>query len=202
MILERFYTKFQMIMKIKQDLRKTILVKRDLLTAQEITQKSLEIKKRLFNLLEFKEARWISFYLSFRNEVKTYEMIKEALRLDKRIVVPVVEEKRSLSLSELKDFEHELEIGKFGILEPKVEYKRKVNLEKVELIIVPGVVFDTKGNRIGYGGGYYDNLLPKIKNGLFIGLAYECQIVPHIPTKDSDIPVHKIITENRILTCT
>lgn len=186
---------------MKQEIRKIILAKRDLLTAQEITQKSLEIKKRLFNLLEFKEAKWISFYLSFRNEVKTYEMVKEALMLDKQVVVPVVEEKRILSLSELRDFDNELERGKFGILEPKVECKRKVNLEKVELVIVPGVVFDAKGNRIGYGGGYYDNLLPKMKEGLFIGLAYELQIVPQIPTKEGDIPVHKIITENRIITC-
>lgn len=186
---------------MKQDLRKTILDKRNLLTTQEITQKSLEIKKRLFNLPEFKNANCISFYISFRNEVKTYEMIKEALKLDKRVFVPVVEEKRVLSLSELKDFNNELEIGKFGILEPKVEYKRKVNLKQVVLVIVPGVVFDEKGNRIGYGGGYYDNLLNKIKDGLFIGLAYEFQIVSQIPATESDVPVHKIITENRIITC-
>ncbi|MEW6096269.1 MAG: 5-formyltetrahydrofolate cyclo-ligase [bacterium] len=186
---------------MKTDLRKAISEKRNLLTTQEITSKSLKIKERLFNLEEFKKASIISFYISFRSEVQTHEMIKEALRLDKRVAVPIVESEKVLSLSEIKDFDNELKIGKFGILEPKLECRRKINLEEVELVIVPGVVFDERGNRIGYGGGYYDNLLNKMKGIPFIGLAYELQIVNHIPVEDGDIPVHKIITEKRIIIC-
>lgn len=186
---------------MKTDIRKAILSKRDLLTTQQIARKSLEIKKRLFNLLEFKEATLISFYISFRSEVQTHEMIKEALRLDKRVVVPIVEREKILSLSELKDFDNELEIGKFGILEPNLKYRREVNLSEVELVIVPGIVFDKNGNRIGYGGGYYDNLLSRMKCVPFIGLAYELQIVPQVSAEEYDIPAHKIITEERIMVC-
>jgi len=186
---------------MKADLRKAILAKRNLLTTQEIASKSLKIKKKLFNLVEFKEANFISFYISFRSEVKTHEMIKEALMLGKRIGVPIVESEKKLSLSELKEFDNELEMGKFGILEPKFRYRREVNLEEVELVIVPGIVFDKNGNRIGYGGGYYDYLLSKMKGVSFIGLAYELQIVHQVPVEDYDIPVHKIITEDRIITC-
>jgi 5-formyltetrahydrofolate cyclo-ligase len=128
-------------------------------------------------------------------------MIKEALKLGKMIAVPIVEKEKTLSLSELKDFENELEVGKFGILEPKLEYRRRVNLEEVELVIVPGIAFDKNGNRIGYGGGYYDYLLKKMKDVSFIGLAYELQIVTQIPIEEKDISVHKIITEDRIIKC-
>lgn len=186
---------------MKQELRKTILAKRNLLTTKEIEEKSLEIKKRLFGLLEFKEAILISFYISFRSEVQTHEMIKETLRFDKRVVVPIVEREKILSLSELKDFDNEIEIGKFGILEPNLKYRREVNLSEVELVIVPGIIFDKNGNRIGYGGGYYDNLLSRMKCVPFIGLAYELQIVPQVLAEGYDIPVHKIITEDRIMVC-
>jgi len=185
---------------MKSNLRKIILEKRDLLSPKEITRKSLEIKQRLFNLKEFNEVTIISFYVSFRSEVETHEMIKETLRLDKRVVVPIVKKKKRLSLSELKNF-NELELGKFGILEPKVAFRREINLEEVELVIVPGVAFDEKGNRIGYGRGYYDDLLTRMKKIPFIGLAYELQIVPEIPKEERDIPVHKIITEDRIIRC-
>jgi len=185
---------------MKSNLRKTILEKRNLLSPEEITSKSLEIKQRLFNLKKFNEVTIISFYVSFRSEVETHEMIKEALEIDKRVVVPLVKKEKELSLSELKNFD-ELEMGKFGILEPKAEYRREINVEEVELMIVPGVAFDEKGNRIGYGGGYYDNLLVRMKKIPFIGLAYELQIVQEIPKEESDIPVHKIITEDRIIRC-
>lgn len=185
----------------KSSLRRTILAKRNLLTTQQIMGKSLAIKKKLFDLIEFKNSTLISFYVSFISEVKTHQMIKEALRLGKRVAIPIVERQKTLSLSELKDFDNELEIGKFGILEPKLEYRRKVNLEEVELVIVPGIAFDENGNRIGYGQGYYDYLLSKMKGIPFIGLAYELQIVPQIQVGERDVAVHKIITEDRIITC-
>ncbi|MEW6617736.1 MAG: 5-formyltetrahydrofolate cyclo-ligase [bacterium] len=184
---------------MKTDLRKAILARRDLLTIQEITAKSFKIKGRLFDLAEFKESAFVCFYVSFKSEVQTHQMIKETLMLNKKVAVPIVERNKSLSLCELKDFDKELEVGKFGILESKLEYRRPVDLSKVKLVIVPGVVFDKNGNRIGYGGGYYDNLLSKMCGIPFIGLAYELQIVNDVPAEDRDIPVHKIITENRVI---
>ncbi len=186
---------------MKAELRKAILAKRNLLTPQQITAKSLQIKQKLFNMVEFKKAICVCFYVSFKNEVSTHEMIKEALQLGKRIVVPVVESEKTLSLCEIKDFAQEMGIGKFGILEPKSEYRRQVDLSELELVVVPGIAFDENGNRIGFGRGYYDNLLSKMVGLPFIGLAYDLQIVTRIPATDCDIPVHKIITESRIVTC-
>ncbi|MFH1563825.1 MAG: 5-formyltetrahydrofolate cyclo-ligase [Nitrospirota bacterium] len=186
---------------MKAEIRKAILAKRYLLSPEEIIRKSSQIKKRLFEVTEFKTSNCIAFYISFRNEVRTHEMVKEALGLGKKIIVPVVEREKTLSLCEIKDFEEELGIGKFGLLEPKSEYRRQVDLSELELVIVPGIAFDENGNRIGYGGGYYDNLLSQLAGIPFIGLAYELQIIAQIPTADYDIPVHKIITESRIITC-
>jgi 5-formyltetrahydrofolate cyclo-ligase len=84
-------------------------------------------------------------------------------------------------------------------LEPKSDKIKEIPLEKIELIIVPGVGFDEDGNRIGHGKGYYDNLLRNSQKILHIGLAFESQIVKKIPTNSYDIPIKMIITEKRII---
>jgi 5-formyltetrahydrofolate cyclo-ligase len=86
-------------------------------------------------------------------------------------------------------------------MEPKHDILNKANIEDIDLIIVPGVVFDEHCNRIGFGAGYYDRFLPKrAKNSSTIGLAYDYQIINKIPTGDYDIPLDFIISEKRIIT--
>ena len=80
----------------------------------------------------------------------------------------------------------DLEPGSYGILEPNSEKIRKISTEKIDLIIVPGIGFDSKGNRIGHGKGYYDNLLKNSKKAIHIGLAFEKQIVIKIPVEYHD----------------
>jgi 5-formyltetrahydrofolate cyclo-ligase len=116
----------------------------------------------------------------------------------KNIVVPISNKKdNTLTLSHLKSWE-ELSLGSYGILEPRTEKIRKTNVEDIDLIIVPGVAFDEKGNRLGHGKGFYDRLLKKTK-ATVIGLAFEFQILENIPTDKNDVPVDMIITEKRII---
>jgi 5-formyltetrahydrofolate cyclo-ligase len=196
----------------KSKLRRKILSLRDSLFEREIEKKSSFIKEKLFSLREYKNAKVIMFYVSTRSEVKTEEMIKESLSAkrqdlneNKRIVVPVTQLKeKKLLLSELKDYDRELEPGTFNILEPKKEFFRPVKPEEVDLVVVPGIAFDEKGNRLGYGGGFYDNFLRKRGQATFlkwtsIGLAFETQIVEEIPVGREDIKVDFIVTENRII---
>ncbi|MDI6826440.1 MAG: 5-formyltetrahydrofolate cyclo-ligase [Candidatus Aenigmarchaeota archaeon] len=187
----------------KEDIRKKILSLRDSLTEEEMRSKSGLIQKRLFNLPEFKKARTIFFYVSTRNEVKTERMIKSALNLGKRVVVPISDVKeRKLILSELKDFDKELEPGAFNILEPKREFFRPVLSEEVDFIIVPGIAFDKNGDRIGYGMGFYDKFLSSLKKRVpTVGLAYEFQMVDDIPVDDKDVTVDKVLTEERTIEC-
>jgi 5-formyltetrahydrofolate cyclo-ligase len=139
--------------------------------------------------------------VSYDNEVYTHEMIKELLTSKKNIVVPIACKKnRSLTLSKLDKWD-DLSVGSYNILEPKKDSISEINLDCIDLIIVPGVGFDEKGNRIGHGKGYYDKLLKNSKQVTSIGLSFECQILKSIPTGVYDIPVDKIVTEKRIISC-
>ena len=112
-------------------------------------------------------------------------------------MVPIADlKKRVLYHSEIKDFS-DLEIGTFGVLEPKEECIRPVMPEKLDIVIVPGLAFDLQGNRIGYGGGFYDGFLKGL-SAPKIALAYEWQIVNCVPSDEHDVKVDKIVTEDRI----
>lgn len=182
----------------KERIRREILLKRNSLSREELEEKSQRIKEKLFGLKELKTANFILFYVSKGSEVKTLEMIQEIFSKNKRVAVPVtLKERRRLLLSEISTLS-ELEVGSFGILEPKEEYRRSIDPETIDLAVVPGVVFDLCGHRLGYGGGYFDRLLSKMKIAS-IGLAFEIQIVDKLPYNERDMPVDKIITEERIL---
>lgn len=186
----------------KKTLRSEFLKKRDSLTSEEIFKKSRLVKKRLLGLKEFKQAQTILFYVSFRSEVQTEKAIKEALKLEKTVVVPLVhQEKGELTLHQIKDFEKELKPGFMGIPEPD-EKTPLVDLSLVDLVVIPGCAFDLRGFRLGYGRGFFDKLLKKISpKTRTIGLAFELQIVKELPEEPHDIPLHKIITEERIIGC-
>jgi 5-formyltetrahydrofolate cyclo-ligase len=184
---------------MKEKLRKEIKEKRIKQTKEENRKKSKEIKEKLFSLKQYKDAKTILFYVSYNGEVFTHEMIKEALK-EKKVVVPITNKKYySLILSELKNW-NDLKEGSYGILEPEEDCIKKVSIDENYLIIVPGVAFDCKGNRLGHGKGYYDRLL-KDTNAPIIALAFEFQIMEKIPTDEHDKPVDIIITEKRIVKC-
>lgn len=174
------------------------------LSGKEVLAKSSKIQKSLFGLPEFQRANTICFYVAKGNEVQTEGMIKESMKLGKRVLVPITDKKSGrLVLSKLSDYDLELAPGAFGVLEPKPTCRQIVPATQVELIIVPGVAFDIRGHRMGHGKGYYDRFLrhvSSLKTGaLFIGLAYESQVLDEIPHGPTDTPVHKIVTEKRVI---
>ncbi len=136
------------------------------------------------------------FFASFRSEVDTEPMIRRALHSGKRIILPKVRGKE-LSLFEIKDFDRDIVPGTWGIPEPGEAYP--AFLHDIALIIVPGAAFDEWGNRMGYGAGFYDKLLP-VFTKTTVALAFEVQIVAHVPVDSHDIPVQKIVTEKRVIT--
>jgi len=186
---------------MKDELRKIVKEKRNRLQKIDVLTKSSQIKKRVFDLKEFKQAKTVLFYVSYDNEVYTHDMIKESISKGKRIVVPISDkENKRLILSEFDEWNN-LEVGSYGILEPRKDKIKEISVDKVDLIIVPGVGFDEKGRRIGHGKGYYDNLLRKSTKALHIGLAFELQIVDHVPTEEHDVPLDRIVTEKRVINC-
>lgn len=186
---------------MKKDLRKELLKKRKSLSNLDVLKKSSQIEKRLFKMNEYKKSQMILYYISYDNEVCTHYMIKNSLLEGKNVVVPLSNKKNiTLILSKLDKWD-DLKIGSYKILEPKKEYIKRVSIDKIDLIIVPGVGFDKQGNRIGHGIGYIDKLLQDSNYASHIGLAFELQIVDSISTEKHDISVNKIITEKRIINC-
>lgn len=186
----------------KEGLREEIKKSREKLSREGVEGKSKLIKEKLFSLPEFQFARTVAFYVALKksNEVETEEMIKESLKLGKRVLVPVtdlVEDK--IVFSEIKNFD-DLVPGPFDILEPMPEVRKIFSTEAIMLIVIPGVAFDLHGHRIGYGLGFYDKFLSKLtKHVTKVGLAFELQIVENLPKEDHDIRLDKIITEDRII---
>lgn len=189
----------------KKELRKEVLACRNALTEQERKEKSAEIVRKVIQLKEFKKSKTILLYEAFRNEVETDDIYRDARRLRKRVFYPRVNgtEMEFYQVDDLVEFE----VGAYGIREPKPEEMRRyVPREGDEiLVILPGVAFDAKGNRIGYGGGYYDKYLRRLtdgdlyKNICKVAVAYDCQIVESgkIERETHDIRVDYIVTETR-----
>ena len=188
---------YQLILKEKKEIRKKIRNIADKNPKEELQWKNRLIEKNLYSLLEYINVKTIHIYLSsFCCEVNTFPIIKNFMEKNGKVIVPIVdEENHELLHSELKS-SNGLKRSIFNIWEP--EEKHIVNSNSTDLIVVPGVGFDLKGNRLGYGKGYYDRFLVNTDTPK-IALAYEFQIIDNIPTTNNDIPVNIIVTENRII---
>ncbi|MBU2476991.1 5-formyltetrahydrofolate cyclo-ligase, partial [Candidatus Micrarchaeota archaeon] len=182
---------------MKKQQRKEFAEKRNLLDLSQIMHKSLKIKEKFFSLNETRKAKNIMIYISFKSEARTREIILELLEKKKKVIVPVINfKKNEISLSELKDYQKELVSSKLGLFQPAKEFFRPFNPKELDLIVVPGIAFDEKGNRLGFGKGYYDKFLSKIQKKIpVIALAFEEQIGEKIVSEKHDIKMHKIITE-------
>ena len=185
---------------MKKTIRDEVLEKRDRIPHAIKAEKNLLIRNSLYTLPEFLEAKTILFYASFRSEVETHSMIKQALKAGKNLILPrVYKEGHRLLLYELKDL-RELNAGFMGIPEPFVPDERIVAIDDIDLVIIPGAAFDYSGNRLGYGAGYYDYLLAERKRKMpVIALAYEEQIVDSIPSEEHDVQVDMIVTDKRVI---
>ncbi|MEN1759140.1 5-formyltetrahydrofolate cyclo-ligase [Anoxynatronum sibiricum] len=188
---------------MKELMRQQILNKRNQLSAEQVMSKSTLIINRLMKQPELHQSSNIMVYLDFRNEVKTDDLIQRLLEQEKQIFIPVTNPAtHTLMVSQLEDPATDLEKGHFGLLEPKSEALRPVAPTLIDLAIVPGLVFDYEGYRIGFGAGYYDRFLPSLRPGVpLISLLYELQLVDQVPREPHDVPVHFLITENRTITC-
>ena len=182
---------------MKNQIKESLLEKRDSLSKQDIIEKSKKIEEKLFNTEQYKKSRTIMFFVSFSSEVNTHDMIKKTLG-NKNVVIPKVIQ-HEIEPSVIIDFDNLVSSGKFGILEP-IEVM-KIAYKNIDLVLVPGVAFDKEGHRIGYGFGYYDKFLKKVPKAVKIGLCYDFQVVDKIPKEEHDVPVDYIVTEERIIGC-
>ena len=178
----------------KNDLRYFIKKKREALSVQRVNELSAAVLSKLTSLPEIQSAKSIHTYVAWQNEVRTHDFIKFCLVNGRRIIVPAVNiETHTLSHYEIHNIS-ELSTGAFGILEPDRNICKKAALDKIDTVIVPGLAFDRKGHRLGYGGGYYDKFLKDI-SATKIALGFEFQVVDEIPTTRDDEKIDVLVTE-------
>lgn len=188
---------------MKKQLRKDILAERMALRKEEVASKSQSICDRLVAMPEFHKAETVMFFIDFRNEVATGQAIKSALEMGKRVVVPITHVKeRLLTPSQILDYPGDLQVGTYDIMEPRPDRVRPVPPGEIDFVAVPGVAFDLKGNRLGYGGGFYDRFLGTVKQGAtMVALAFEMQIRAEVYPEPHDFPMKAVLTEERLIRC-
>ena len=177
-------------------LRQEILAKRRQLTAKESAQAGLSILKTIMQMNVFKRTVNVASYISLSGELCTQDM-NEYFMTRHHLCLPymVTGQKGKMDFYSFKKGD-ELVENRFHILEPKNQPENLVSEDKIDVIIVPLVAFDNKGNRMGMGGGYYDRMLKKVrKDCLVIGVAYEFQQVDELLVEEWDMPMDIVITE-------
>ncbi len=180
----------------KADIRKLVLQKRNSLSKNELIIKSEAICNQLLKLSAYKYAETIYIYMDFRNEVMTKQIIDNALNTGKKVALPKIIGDE-MSFYYIEGYE-DLKKGYFGIIEPDTKYPAD---EENAFIVIPGVAFDERGVRLGYGRGFYDRFLCKHMEFDQIAIAFEAQMVDNLPYDELDVTMERIITEERIILC-
>lgn len=185
----------------RNEVRQGVLRARMSLPPDLLKEKSEVITGRILSSGAYLRARSLMVYVDFRNEVQTAGLITRALDEGKRVSVPITGIKgKKLTPSLLLEYPGDLMPGAWDILEPRPECVRPVDPSDLDLVIVPGVAFDLRGNRLGYGGGFYDRFLPATRPGtVYMAPAFEVQLADDVFPGAHDVPVHIIVTEERVI---
>jgi len=185
----------------KRALRNEILTRRLMLSREANAEYSRRIAEHVAGMPAFIDSSTIMAYWPFRNEVDTSLLVRAALASGKRVVLPrTIKQERRLAPHIISDAERDLRPGAYGIMEPLPDLP-EAKPEEIGLVIVPGLVFDRAGNRIGYGGGYYDRFLPQLTRAAKVAVAFSLQIVARVPFDERDRPVDYVVTEDEVIDC-
>ncbi len=174
----------------KQVLRSRFLSMRKALSTETVEQRSSLICDHIEGLI--KEKKVILFYMPVNREVDVLPLSLKLFKKGYKILFPRVVDDSTMEVAAINDPEWDFEKGSFNIPEPKTP----VYTGAIDLILVPGVVFDAKGHRIGYGKGYYDRFLAQHREVRTVGVAFRFQVIPRLPVVRHDIPLRGLVTED------
>lgn len=175
--------------------------KLDAFSKEALEEKYKEIENKVFEFANFMEAQTAFLYTPSNTEIPTQEIIKKALYIEKGIVLPVfTDTKNTFSLYKITHFDKDLVPNANGVLEPDPDRCKKVSLDDIDIAVIPGLAFDDKGGRIGFGNNYYSRLITKLPETCRkVSLAYEEQIVDQIQMESRKYTVDIIITDKRVI---
>ena len=179
---------------MKSELRKQVLQEMKALPREQKQFIDQALTERLLQHPFYQEAKVIASYLSFPHEFQTQELIDQALRDGKKVLIPKTYPKGRMDFVVYNS--QQLVKTSFGLLEPQGDLE-VVDASQIDLIHVPGLAFTTEGYRIGYGGGYYDRYLEQF-TGHTLSTVYPYQVQDFIP-ENHDIPVQEVLIDERNL---
>jgi 5-formyltetrahydrofolate cyclo-ligase len=183
---------------IKSHLRKTVLARRDAMDAGSRAASSRAIVRKIVGLTAYGEARTVMAYAGFGSELQTDAFLRHTLNEGKRLLLPRVNrQKKRLDVYEVRDPARDLEAGTWGIREPRLDLCDLADPRAAGFVLVPGVAFDVRGGRLGYGAGFYDRLLSGgvSPQACLVAGAFETQRVEEVPMDEHDVPVDLVVTE-------
>jgi 5-formyltetrahydrofolate cyclo-ligase len=182
----------------KQELRERMRGVRSSIPMETRRHLAERVEQNLFGVRELTEAKTVLLFYSFGSEVPTAAMVTRLLSEGRRVLLPFIGEE-GMEAAELLPGDPLVETG-YGPKEPG----RRVAVDppEVDAVVTPGLAFDRRGRRLGYGGGHYDRYLKRLSPAARrIGLAFSQQVVENVPSEAGDEPVHVVVTENEIIEC-
>ncbi|MEH0022935.1 MAG: 5-formyltetrahydrofolate cyclo-ligase [Desulfobacter sp.] len=173
----------------------------DALAPENLEEKYQTIESKLFEFANFLEAQQAFLYTPTSTEIPTEAIIRKALEFEKGIILPVfTDAKNAFHLYKISDYDRDLVMNANDMLEPNPERCKKIALEDVDIAIIPGLAFDDKGGRVGFGNNYYSKLITRLPETCRkVALAYEEQIVDQIQMESRKFTVDIIITDTRVI---
>lgn len=186
----------------KEELRKQVLARRDALSATQRASLSTSITARVLALSSYRNARRVMAYWSIGSEFETAGFVADLRANGKTLVLPRAPRGgRMLELYAVRDPEHDLAPGVWGIREPRAELCRSMLPQEIDFVLVPGVAFTARCERLGYGKGFYDRLIAAFpERPPLVAPAFALQIVPAMPVSPTDQSVDMVVTENATYT--
>jgi 5-formyltetrahydrofolate cyclo-ligase len=182
--------------KRKSELRSNIRARLDKISAAGREAASLKIRAKLKERSFFQNAASILFFAPLPDEADIWPLIEKSLADGKIVALPFFDrDKKIYAARQIRNPADEIAPGKFGVREPSANCA-EIPLDKIDLVLVPGVAFDLRGNRLGRGKGFYDRLLAEIR-GVKCGVAFDEQIADEVPVENLDAPVDFILTPAR-----
>lgn len=173
----------------KKQLRSEIRARKRAMTEADIQEKSRILTEKFLATQAYRTARTVYGYLPYNQEVRTVELLEQAIADGKRVAVPKVygDEMKFVYMDDLS----QVEKGYAGIPEPIAD--DPVAEDTDALVLMPGLAFDPQGHRIGYGGGFYDKFLAREPGHPTVALCYDFQMYPHLETEEFDKSVDLVI---------
>ncbi len=178
-------------------LRKYLTQKRQSISRHNQLKWSGVINRKVLDSHYFKRAKTIALYLGFGSEVLTDDILKAGWKARKNMLIPITAlglRRPYFAFFKPGDRLRKTPLGPLELIEKKEPY----SFRQIDLVVVPGLGFDSRGYRIGYGGGFYDQVLHQAKKGRRLGLFFSNQRLIHIPHQAHDISLQSIITESGI----